>query len=262
MFDLAAIAAASPSPAPFTPAERAEIVARHCVKAFFWDPLGDPGACGSATDRLMEAPAGRLYRELAGAILAHPIIYAAHRLRHWNSTERWLVPPGLREASPPDEAEPNDLGLQTPQNPIVGAWQSAAAFEAGTPLGWSIVWTLVAALLIPLASRRRFEPAGSLALALLVSAITLEASFLIISIASDLRYHLWPMTATALALILLSDSIRIRSRPALGAAALLALVIAAGLWTRAVAATGAEHLSSDDSRAHWMNAKRTATNPL
>src|SRR5581483_6335560 len=47
IFDLAAIAVATPgSPSLFTAAERAEIAHRHCVKSYFWDPLGDPSACG------------------------------------------------------------------------------------------------------------------------------------------------------------------------------------------------------------------------
>ncbi len=233
MFDLAAIAVATPTPGPFTSAERGQIIQRHCVKAFFWDPLGEPSACEAATDRLMEAPAGQLYLGLAQTALRHPVTYASHRLQHWNSTERWLVPPGLREAVPPDETEPNDLGLETPRNPIVGLWQSAAAVEAGTPLGWPIVWTLIAVLIVPLARSRRGERDGSLALALLASTITLEASFLFISIASDLRYHLWSMTASALALILLSAEVRLRNRPAVAAAGLMALIIVAGLWTRA-----------------------------
>ena len=73
-------------------------------------------------------------------------------------------------------------------------------------------WTVLALLLVPAAWRRRGDPAASLALALLASALTLEASFLVISIASDLRYHLWPMAASALALILLSDRISLNNR--------------------------------------------------
>ena len=233
VFDLAAIAEASHDPRPFTEAERGAIRARHCVKAFFWDPLGDPTACGPATERLKQQSETKLYLELARAAVKHPFVYAGHRLLHWNSTERWLVAPGLIGAGPPDEAEPNDVGLETPRSPIVGAWQSAAAFEAGTPLGWPIAWTLIGLLLAPLTWRRRFDPAGSVALALIASALTLEASFLAISIASDLRYHLWPMTASALALVLLSDDIRLRSRSTVAAGGLLALAIAAGLWTRA-----------------------------
>jgi hypothetical protein len=235
LYDLAGIAVRAPmsAPSPFTPGERAEIAARHCLKPFFWDSLADPTACDDATERLLEEPASRLYLQLASAAAAHPIAYAEQRLAHWNSTERWLVPPGLPEVGPPDEAEPNDLGLTSPGSDAASSWQEAAAAEGGTPFGWPIVWTTVAALLLPLAWRRREEPAVGLALALIASALTLEASFLVISIASDLRYHLWSMTASALALILLSN-VRRRQRGWLGGGALLAAVVAGGLITRNV----------------------------
>jgi hypothetical protein len=236
LFDLAAIAVATPAtaPSPFTPDERAQIAERHCVRAFFWDPLGDPAGCSDATDRLLEEHAGTLYLELAQAVAAHPLAYAAHRLAHWNSTERWLVAPDLPEAGPPDEAEPNDIGLTGPQSDAATAWQDAAAAEAGTPIGWPIVWTAIALLLVALAWRRRSEPAGGVALALLASALGLELSFLVISIASDLRYHLWPMAASALALILLSNRISLNRRSSIISGALLGLVLAGGLIARSI----------------------------
>lgn len=235
LFDLAAIAVQTgpDDSSVFSPAERERLASRHCVKAFFWDPLGDPGACASVTERFMGQPAGRLYFELAHAVATHPLAYAGHRLAHWNSTQRWLVAPGLPDIEPPAEAEPNTLGLVTPKSDFVSSWQDAAGIEASTPAGWPIVWTSLALLLLPAAWRRRRDAAGSLALALLASALTLEASFLVISIASDLRYHLWSMAASALALILLSDNIGMK-RPAWAASILLmGLVIGGGLVTRA-----------------------------
>jgi hypothetical protein len=233
LFDLAGIAVRTPPDAssPFTPQERAQLLNRRCVQAFFWDSLTDPEGCEDVTERLLDQPARRLYQELARAALPHPLAYAAHRATHWNSTERWLVPPDLPEASPPDEAEQNDLRLSGPKGPATAAWQQAAAVEAGTPLGWPIAWTVVAALLLPAAWRRRGEPAASTALAMIVSVLTLEASFLVISIASDLRYHLWSMTASALVLILLSDRFR-SSRVFAVSAAILALVVAGGVVAR------------------------------
>ena len=232
LFDLAAIAVATPrSPSPFSPAERSEIARRHCVKSYFWDPLGEPSACEPVTERLDEEPERTLYEDLARAVTEHPLAYAEHRLKHWNSTERWLVQPNLQEAAPPDEAEQNDLGLRTPASPLMPAWQSVAAAEAGTPLGWPMLWTVVALLVVPAAWRRRREPAGSLALALVASVLTLEASFLVISIASDIRYHLWSMMASALALILLCD-VRPRARSWIAGAAVLAMVVAGGLIER------------------------------
>jgi hypothetical protein len=233
LFDLAAIAIATPaSVPPFTQAERVQIARRHCVKAYFWDPVGDPSACGPVTDRANDLPQRDLYLDLARAAAAHPLAYAEHRLEHWNSTERWLVPPSLPDAGPPDEAEPNDEGLETPPSPLVPIWQAAAAFEAATPLGWPIAWTTLALLLLPAAWRRRSDSTGNLAVALLLSALTLEASFLVISIASDLRYHLWPMTAVPLALILLSDRLLMSRREQLISAAALALVIGGGVVAR------------------------------
>lgn len=234
MFDLAAIAAMTRSPAPFTPAERALIVRRHCVKAFFWDPLGDPLACGSATQRLWAESESTLYARLGEAAAAHPLAYAAHRLSHWNSTERWLVPPGLIDARPPEEAEPNDAGLTTPASAIVPVWQHAAGIEAETPLGWPIFWTAVALLLVAPAWKRRGEAAGGAAFALIVSALMLEASFLFVSISSDLRYHLWPMAAAPLALLLLSDVLRPRRAQWLAAVGALSLVSLGGIVARAV----------------------------
>ena len=232
LFDLAAIAVATPNaPSPFTQEERRQIAKRHCVKAFFWDPLGEPTACGPAADRLTAQPAGKLYADLARAVVTHPIAYAEHRLRHWNSTERWLVASDLPDAAPPIEAEPNEIGLGTPASPFAASWQDHAATEAATPFGWPIVWTFVALALVPRAWRRREAAAGQLALALVASALLLEASFLVISIASDLRYHLWSMTASALALILLSDSGRASRREWIAAAGLSAIA-AAGVIAR------------------------------
>jgi hypothetical protein len=234
LFDLAAIAVATPldTPSPFTSGEREQIAASHCVKAFFWDPLGDPSACGPVTERLNDEPDKTLYLALARAAVAHPIAYAKHRLAHWNSTERWLVWPGLTDAGPPDEAEPNDLGLKSPSSPVIPAWQSVAAVEAATPLGWPIVWTVCGLILLPIAWPRRAEPTGGLGLALIVSALLLEASFIAISIASDLRYHLWSMTAVALALILLADRRPTRAGTTVGGA-LLILVVVGGMVSRA-----------------------------
>lgn len=233
IFDLAAIAVATPrSPSPFTPAEVEQISARHCAKDFFWDPLGDPTACGSVTERVKAQDEAHLYAELARSAALHPLAYAEHRLRHWNSTERWLVASNLPDAAPPIEAEPNDLGLATPANPVAASWQDVAALEAATPLGWPIVWTVIALSLLPAAWRGRADASAGLALALLASSLMLELSFLAISIASDLRYHLWPMIASALALILLSDDLPLKRAEWIAGSTSLALIISGGLFTR------------------------------
>ncbi|MDD1452549.1 hypothetical protein NHF48_019040 [Sphingomonas sp. H160509] len=75
------------------------------------------------------------------------------------------------------------------------------------------------------------DPVRDLATALLVSALALEASFAVLSIASDLRYHLWPMISTAVAVVLLADRAPPRKILAVGASA-LALVVVSGTAAR------------------------------
>ena len=233
LYDLAAIGLTFPADSPFTPKELAAIKAKACVKPFFWDPLGDEVACGHQAERLQAEEPGTLYRLWAKAIVAHPLAYAKHRLAHWNSTERWLIPPGRIGAEPPAVSTDNPYGLTAPTSGLSQAIQHAGAAEAGTPLGWPMFWTFLAVVAAPFAWARRNDPAAGLALALAASAIGLEASFLIVSIASDLRYHLWAMTASALAVILLASGFRLsRGRAGLLLFALAGLV-AAGLNSRA-----------------------------
>jgi hypothetical protein len=236
LYDLAAIGVREPVGSPFTPAELAAFRKKDCVKAYFWDPLGDEVACGKQVARLQAEQPGTLYRLWARAIAAHPTIYAEHRLAHWNSTERWLVPPGRIGAEPPTVSTDNDVGLVAPTSRWASVIESAGAAEVGTPLGWPIVWTFLALVAAPIAWGRRNEPAAGMALALAGSAVGMEASFLIVSIASDLRYHLWPMAASALALILLADGTPV-GRRARFATLVLGAIVAAGLYTRSTLPT-------------------------
>jgi len=175
-----------------------------CVRPLFWDSLGSAPACQSAIEHWEKAPIGPLYLQLAMAAARHPIAYLAHRAAHLNSTERWLVPLHWPLAAPPARAEPNDLGLANPRSPLVAAWQRLAAWLTETPLAWPILWTAAAlwGLWTSLAMTAK-DSAGNLALALFTSALFQEASFAAISISSDLRYHLWPMLATAIGWLIL-----------------------------------------------------------
>lgn len=208
IYDLAGIAART-GDAAATGLPRAAIAAlraKHCVRAFFWDPLGDPAHCDGDVDGLRAVAPGRLYGMLAAAVVRHPLAYAAHRAAHWNSSERWLVPFHLPNAAPPLKNEPNALGLAAPG--VAAMWfERAAGWLVETPLGWPIAWVAIALGGVA-AARREEDAAARLALALLVSALALEASFAAVSIASDLRYHLWPIAATALALVMLGRRVK------------------------------------------------------
>jgi hypothetical protein len=64
----------------------------------------------------------------------------------------------------------------------------------------------------------------------------MSGSFAVVSIASDLRYHLWSMVAAALALILLIDARALDRRRALISGGLVLAVVAIGIVARLGAA--------------------------
>ncbi|WP_249340774.1 hypothetical protein [Sphingomonas sp. 2SG] len=201
LYDLTGIGVATGDTAVGLPAATlAAIRARHCVRPYFWDPLGEPRRCETLVAPLRAEPAGTLYVRLAGMILRHPIAYAEHRLAHLNSTERLWVPRHWLGSAPLRASEPNTLGFGEP-GALAKLWQSLGAWLMETPLGWPVVWVVVAIAGLCCAMRGRGD--DTLAIALFTSALTMEASFAVISIASDLRYHLWTLTATAIGWLLL-----------------------------------------------------------
>lgn len=204
--------------------ELAQIREGRCYTPFYWDPLGDEGRCGWLAQRLLPAASGdSLYASWLVAVAAHPIAYARHRLGHLNMTERLWTPRGLPSAAPPSSSEPNDMGLASPAaraTPVT----IAAAWLAETPPGWPAVWLVAGLGLMWTAAGTAASPARSLAMALGVSALALEASFAVVSIASDLRYHLWPMIAVAIAWALLASAGPLpRGRATLAVVAILAV---------------------------------------
>lgn len=232
LYDLAGIAVRSPAtPVGLSPAAVHAIAARHCVKPLFWDPLGTPARCGTLLDPLRALPVPTLYGMLASAVVRAPLAYGAHRLAHLDSTERWLVAGGWPGAAPPASSEPNTLGLGSPGR-AAGVWQAFARWTAETPLGWPVAWVVVALTGLAVAAARPPGPVRDLAAALLVSALMLESSFAVLSIASDLRYHLWPMVATALASVLLRADAPWPRRALIAGGAALALVIGTGVAAR------------------------------
>jgi hypothetical protein len=205
----------------------AAMEARRCYTPFFWDPLGVEDHCQFVQEGLEEqAPDAALFRAWAESAARHPIAYAGHRLGHWNATLRWLVPRGRPMAAPPAESEPNTIGLASP-GPAGAEAAEIGGWLAETPLGWPVLW--LAAALAALALAR---PEQKLAATLALSAVLLEASFALVSISSDLRYHLWPMLATGLAWVLILRAPP-RSGRALGiVAGLILLLCLAGAAAR------------------------------
>ena len=242
IFDLAGIYMNGGEGTGLSLPERMAIRDGHCYKPYFWDPLGNPGRCGPALIGLTTKPMSLLINDWLRAIMHDPIAYLRHRTAHLNATERLIVPRGWLRGAPltltwqpghTTETTADDLIIAEPGN-LAKRFQYQAARLADTPLCWPIVWVTLGLTGLCALRKSPIDPVLTLAHALLVSALALEGSFAVLSIASPLRYHLWPMLATALAFVLLlsgrAGSPRIW---AVGGVAIM-LVIATGTAARLV----------------------------
>ncbi|MEP9357847.1 hypothetical protein [Sphingomonas sp. KR3-1] len=203
IFDMAGIAhRAGPDAAPLLPrAVWAQAEALHCSSSVLWDPYSSGERCGFVQDALDGTSPHAIFAGWTGAIRAHPGAYAAHRIAHWNATMRWFVPWHFPLSIPEAGSEPNDLGLGSPAK-AAEPFDKFAGWLANGPLGAPIL-ALAAALAVLALARPASSAAHALAVPLALSAAALETSFLLVSISSDWRYHLWSMLAAWLAAILL-----------------------------------------------------------
>lgn len=235
LYDLAGIATrASDGAVPgLSPSAVAALDRAHCVKPLFWDPLGETPACTNAIAPLAHRKVSDLYIALAVAAAQHPLAYLSHRLAHLNSSERWLVPWHWPLAAPPARSEPNHLGLRNPASPVAPYWQHLAATIAETPPGWPIFWMVMMIWGLWAALRGPQDPRARLAIALFGSALCQELSFTLISLSSDLRYHLWPIMATALGWALIAGRPTGRRRVQI-MGAILAVIMVSGLAARMI----------------------------
>ena len=220
-----------------TPAEWAAAERRGCYTPYFWNPYGEPAQCDAVGQAVaFDDDAGpHIMRRWVEQVARHPFAYAWHRLGHLNSNLRFWVGPGEHDAVPPLGSEPNELGLGAPPGRAAGWLIAAAGAMAASPPGWPVVWLAVAIGL--LWASRQTDAQAALGRALALSAACMSASFAVVSIASDLRYHLWSMVAAALALVLLLDARAIdRRRGRIASAVVLGVVAVASLGHLGLAA--------------------------
>jgi hypothetical protein len=234
LYDLAGIAHFAPLKTipGLAPGQWAEAEKRGCYTPFFWNPYGEPAECGFIGDRMAfgDKASEGIMRVWIGAVVRHPIAFARHRIGHLNSNLRFWVGPGERDALPPLYSEPNTFGLGAPPTAAARELITGAGFMVASPLGWPTLWLAVALGLLWANARNAGNGQARLGRALALSAAVMSASFALVSIASDLRYHLWSMVAAALALVLLIDARALeRRRSIVAGGAVLALMAVASL---------------------------------
>ena len=132
---------------------------------------------------------------LVHAILAHPIAYAEHRLAHFNINSRFLVPDEILGAAP-DRSIDNEWHFTVTRGPGLKLINALAAISVHSLLGWPIVWIALAAGLLSIC---RFLPSAPLVAPLSLSSFLYGLGYLPLSVSSELRYHLWTITAAAIA---------------------------------------------------------------
>jgi hypothetical protein len=176
-------------------------VNHHCYSPVKWDPyswwVDEPCAIGFADVRAAiaarhESP----YGFLAKAILAHPVAYAQHRLAHFNINTRFLVHDEI-ERPVQVESAPNDWGYTVHPSPLLSAIDGIVLVSSHTPLDWPIVWLALAFGVLTIASGL---PSRGIVIPVALSGLLYGLGYGVFSVAAELRYHLWTMLATAIAL--------------------------------------------------------------
>ena len=145
------------------------------------------------------------------AVLHHPLAYARHRLTHFAYNTRLVPVSDAIERPVPVATVENDWGFHITPNPVFAAIDALAVASAHTPLGWPIVMIALAfgALVASRAPARRGRRGiGALASPLAWSALLYGMSYLALSVASELRYHLWTSLAALLATALVAADAR------------------------------------------------------
>jgi hypothetical protein len=135
-------------------------------------------------------------------IAHHPWAYAQHRLAHFNSNTAFLVRHDSAAALNL-ENDPNAWGFTLGANALrTGLWRWGE-LERHTVFGWPCFW-IALAMSVALIARHSKRRATILPLAL--SSLCYGGGYLMFSVATETRYHLWTMLSAGIALALLVQS--------------------------------------------------------
>lgn len=236
LFDLMGIAVVEKKPALMLP--RANITMddlKNCYSPYWWDTLSPWGKCASRVyrpDPTFVAWGEGLPTQWVETIAAHPVAYAIHRLKHFNSSLHFVVP--LKHSRLVPDYQPNDpafkaLEVFTERDIKFDLLRKSPLLTPATWLVWGVV------LLVLVAPCEESSRIG-LARVLIVSALGYSCAYLLIGVATDMRYHYWSIIAILLATLLLlpqlGSGLRNRSKTLIVGLAAVGVVVAIGTWSR------------------------------
>ena len=236
LFDLAGIAAHERDPSLLEPRATLDVAGlKACYTPYWWDSFSPWGRCSSSVNRADGSRAGLregLEKQWLTTIIEHPLAYAIHRLKHFNSSLLFAVPLKHNRLAPEyrsDDPAYTPLEVTTERDIELDLLRK-------NPFVWPVTWLVWGAFLLAIASR--LPPAATVFFArvLIVSALGYSGAYLVIGVATDLRYHYWTLIAVLVATLLLlpqlAQGLRDRSRPVLAGLCAVALTVAIGLATR------------------------------
>jgi hypothetical protein len=173
-----------------------------------------------------------LAAQWARTVASHPLAYAIHRLKHFNSSLLFAIP--LKHIRLTPEYRTDNPAF--PPMEVFSARDIRLDLLRKNPFMWPVAWLTWGAVLLAWAGRQAPAPAMLLARVLAVSALGYSGAYLVIGVATDFRYHYWSLIAVAAATVAvlpqLAQELRRRSPVLVGGLVLLALVIAIGIAAR------------------------------
>lgn len=212
---------------------------KSCYTSYWWDTFSAWGTCASLRPRLeyvsdmestnpeLVAERGVLWRK---AILAHPLDYLAHRLSYFNSSIYFLVPALHFRFS-------KSAVLQPPNGRIISERDIHLDYLKKNLFFWPVFWLAVGCCALAFLEASADMPAVvSFARLLVSSGLLYSGAYVLIGVATDVRYYYWPIMSIFVGVILASPDIRLRwhERPirAKLAASLLVAVLVLGYAAR------------------------------
>ena len=168
-----------------------------CYTPLFWDTLLT-ARCNNLWGSLHPSSGGRQAPSINAwwrSIVAHPLAYAEHRLRHYNLELLFLVPaapqclaaPEMHQCGAPGSAERRSVIRQD--------------YLLKNFVAWPATW-LAFGLALLLAAWRRTDAQSIAIRALLLSALAYGLSYILVGLATNVRYFHWTIVAVLLAALI------------------------------------------------------------
>ena len=201
IFDLAGIARHAADPAPFREATGLDLAAvQRCHTVYWWDEFSAWGSCASAFAhaRALVGPDGRsrVGAVWLAAIAAHPLAWAEHRLRHFNSSVYFLVPAKHFRYAQPRSSPSADPAVPTTPRLI------ATNLVAMNFILWPITWLVAGGMaLVLLRGAPRGDDGAWASRMLIVSGLFYSLAYGVVGVATGMRYHYWSEMAILIALV-------------------------------------------------------------